>query len=81
MSGEVMANSAGTAIDDLSVLDWFEHSDLAQAITTHATASGILRMRQQQPTKRKRRSDIGRAHKSKTEGALPLVFDKADRSA
>lgn len=41
MSGEVMANSDGAAIDDLDVLDWFEHAELAQAITTRGQIKTI----------------------------------------
>ncbi len=65
------------AINDLDVLNWFEHADLAQAITTHAMASGILRMRERQkePRGRKKRSDAGA--KRKTEEPV-LNFDKGD---
>jgi hypothetical protein len=53
------------AIDDHDVLDWFEHAELAQAITTHAIAQGILRQREkfEQQNGRKRRSDAGKARK------------------
>lgn len=82
MSGEVMANSDGAAIDELTIREWFMHAELSEAIATHNIVEGILSMRQQghRHKTRKKRSDAGKAHKSKTDEALPLVFDPKDRT-
>lgn len=79
MSGEVMANSDGAAIDEFDIRQWFMHAELSEAIATHNIVEGILSMRQQQPKKRKQRSDTGRAHKSRIDEAPLLAFDPKDR--
>jgi hypothetical protein len=55
-------------IDDREVLNWFENTELAQAITTHAMASGILRMREKDSGKRKRRPRAKKDEKQESLG-------------